>query len=257
VDVAFGAFSNGRIAASTSGSCAQTPARDPYAAGAAVDTSGNIIGVTVNTGAATVRRFSWDGAAFEELWGVGVGGTAFATPSFDASGSIVTGGQDAGLDRTTVDGATSELATLAGSVSESPIILSNGDVVVGDESGKLHRLASDGTPVWSPPVDLGAPVHAPMALTGGPIRFLVATADGRVHALDDGGAILWSGALTAGQALGAGNLYTPPGSAISTAYFGGADGVLYAVAVEGSLDTTAPWPKAWHDPRNTSRAGGP
>jgi outer membrane protein assembly factor BamB len=93
-----------------------------------------------------------------------------------------------------------------------------------------------------------------LKLAGGPVWFLVATADGKVHAVGDSGAILWSGPLTGGTALGAGNLHTPPGSELSTAYFGGADGKLYAVIVDGALDTAAPWPKAWHDSRNTSRA---
>ena len=255
-DVAFGAFSNGRILASTAAACAQTPLRDAFSAGAAVDLGGYVVGVTASAGASSTRRFSWDGAAFEELWSVAVGTTVTATPAFDLEGRILTGGQDAGLDRTTTAGVTSPLATLTGSVNESPIVLSNGDLVVGDASGKLHRLDSAGAPVWSTPVDLGAAVHAPMALKDGPIRFLVATFDGKLHALDDAGVILWSGPLTAGQELGAGNLVTPAGSAFSTAYFGGADGKLYAVVVEGRLDTDAPWPKAWHDARNTSRAGG-
>ncbi|HSN14433.1 MAG TPA: PQQ-binding-like beta-propeller repeat protein, partial [Anaeromyxobacteraceae bacterium] len=140
---------------------------------------------------------------------------------------------------------------------EQPVILANGDIVVGDASGKLHRLDADGKAVWDPPVDLGAAVHAPMVLTDGTSRtFLVATDDGKLHALDDAGAPLWSGPLTSGPALGPGNLYTPPGARRSIAYFGGADGKLYAVLVEGWLDTSAPWPKAWHDARNTSRAGG-
>jgi len=152
-------------------------------------------------------------------------------------------------------GTVSRVNALAQSADASPIVLSNGDIVVGDASGKLHRFDSSGTAVWGQPVELGAAVHAPMALMGGPIRFLVATDDGRLHALDDGGAVLWSGALS-GMALGAGNLHTPAGGGLSTAYFAGSDGKLYAVAVEGRLDTDAPWPKAWHDPRNTSRAGG-
>jgi hypothetical protein len=257
VDVAFGAFSNGRIIASTSGSCAQTPLRDPYSAGPALDLSGYAVGITVTAGVSSARRFSWDGAAFEELWAVAVGATVSATPAIDADGRILTAGADAGIDWTTPAGATAPIATLDGSVDDSPIILSNGDIVVGDAAGRLHRLSADGTAVWDPPPDLGASVHAPMALTGGLVRFLVATADGVVHALDDAGAVLWSGPLTAGMALGAGNLHTPSGSAFSTAYFGGADGKLHAVVVEGRLDTTAPWPKAWHDAKNTSRAGAP
>ncbi|MGB8933285.1 MAG: PQQ-binding-like beta-propeller repeat protein [Anaeromyxobacteraceae bacterium] len=256
VDVAFGAFSSTQLVASAATSCAFSPIRDLHSTGAAIDLAGNVVAATAKTGAANLRRYSFAGAAFEELWTVAVGTTVSATPAFDADGRILTGGQDAGLDRTTITGVTSPLATLTGSLDEPPIVLSNGDIVVGDASGKLHRLRADGTAVWDPPVDLGAAAHAPMALTGGPIRFLVATVDGRLHALDDAGGILWSGALSSGMALGPGNLYTPPGSTRSTAFYGGADGKLYAVLVEGWLDTSAPWPKAWHDARNTSRAGG-
>lgn len=261
VDVAFGAFSNGRIVASAKAACAQTPLRDPFSAGPAIDLEWGVVATTVNAGASSARRFSWDGAAFEELWATPVGATVTVTPAFDTGGRIITGGEDGEIDLTTPAGATAPLATVGGSIDDSPIVLSNGDLVVGDAAGRLHRLSSAGTAVWDPPVDLGAPVHAPLALAGGPVRFLVATADGRVHALDDGGAVLWSGPLTDGMALGAGNLHTPaapPGRpAFSTAYFGGADGRLYALVVEGRLDTSAPWPKAWHDARNSSRAGGP
>ncbi|HSM94343.1 MAG TPA: PQQ-binding-like beta-propeller repeat protein [Anaeromyxobacteraceae bacterium] len=252
-DVAFGAFSSTQLVASAATNCAFSPIRDVFSAGASIDLDGAIVGVTAKTGVASVRRYSFVGAAFEELWSVAVGTTVSAAPIFDASGRILTGGQDAGLDRTEIAGASAPLATLTGSVDEQPIVLSNGDIVVGDASGRLHRLAADGTPVWE--VNLGAAVHAPMALTDGPVRFLVATADGKLHALDDAGAALWEGALTAGPALGPGNIYTPPNASFSIAYFGGADGKLYAVLVEGRLDTAAPWPKAWHDTRNTSRAG--
>ena len=56
-----------------------------------------------------------------------------------------------------------------------------------------------------------------------------------------------------------GGIYTPPaqnaGSEMSTVYFGASDGVLHAVIVDGKLDGSAPWPKAFHDPQNTNRAG--
>jgi hypothetical protein len=256
VDVAFGAFSSTQLVASSSSTCAFSPIRDAYSAGAAVDADGNVVGVTVKTGAATIRRFSWAGSAFEELWASGVGGTSVATPAFDANGQIISVSQDAGVDRTALTGSTSPLATLAASIDDSPIVLSSGDVVVGDASGRLHRIAPDGSAVWTDPPQLGAALHAPIALADGPVRFLVASADGKVHALDDAGALLWEGPLNAGMALGAANLYAPAGGAFATAYFGGADGKLHAVVVEGRLDTAAPWPKAWHDARNTSRAGG-
>ena len=47
----------------------------------------------------------------------------------------------------------------------------------------------------------------------------------------------------------------PAGAAMSTAYVSGADGKLLRRVVDGQLDTSAPWPKAFHDPRNTNNAG--
>jgi hypothetical protein len=264
VDVAFGAFSNGRIYASgpTCVPTAETPGKDPYTSGVALDGSGGVYGATATLALKAVRRHIWDGEAFAPSWEVDVGDTISAALAMNGTGSVLTGSAAGEVERTWAGagaGTVAGLATLDGSIDESPIVLSNGDVVVGDASGKLHRLSATGARVWDPPVDLGAAVHAPMALltADGQSRwFLVATADGVVHALGDDGAPLWKGAVS-GQPLGAGNLHTPAGSAFSTAYFAGDDGKLYALAVEGRLDTSSPWPKAWHDARNTSRAGGP
>ncbi|HEX9307498.1 MAG TPA: hypothetical protein VF894_08405 [Anaeromyxobacter sp.] len=111
---------------------------------------------------------------------------------------------------------------------------------------------------WQTP-DLGGAPRTPLVLAA-VAPFVVSTAKGDVHALHADGTIAWSGKLSAGTAaLQPGNIYTPPGqpadSVLSTAYFAGADGVLHAVIVDGALDGAAPWPKAFHDPRNTNRAG--
>jgi hypothetical protein len=42
---------------------------------------------------------------------------------------------------------------------------------------------------------------------------------------------------------------------MSTAYVASSSGKLFAVIVDGELDGSSPWPKAFHDPRNTNRAG--
>jgi hypothetical protein len=89
---------------------------------------------------------------------------------------------------------------------------------------------------------------------------LVSTSKGLVAALGPDGSITWSAqAAATNVALQPGNIYTPPGQpageTLSTAYFAGSDGVLHAVIVDGALDASAPWPKAFHDPRNTNRAG--
>lgn len=265
VDVAFGAFGNGRIYASGP-TCVPTVAGDPWSSGAAIGGDGAVYAPSSTATVKALNRIPWDGEAFGVAWAASLSGTVNAPIAFASGTSVLTATVGGELERTAAgaaSGTVSRLKALAQSIDDSPIVLANGDIVVGDASGKLHRLTADGTAVWGTPVDLKAAVHAPMALSGGPVRFLVATADGQLHALDDAGTILWEGALTAGMALGPGNLFTPAtpprtaaGVPISTAYFAGADGKLYAVAVEGTLDVAAPWPKAWHDARNTGRSGG-
>ena len=76
--------------------------------------------------------------------------------------------------------------------------------------------------------------------------------------MSEAGSIVWSASFGT-SSLQPGNLYTPPGQPagdeLSIAYFAGSDGWLHAVIVDGKLDAAAPWPKAFHDPRNTNRAG--
>jgi outer membrane protein assembly factor BamB len=98
-----------------------------------------------------------------------------------------------------------------------------------------------------------------MALTGTTAPFIVPTNAGKVFALGDDGATKWQGTLPSATQLRAGNIFTPPGqpagSTMSFAYFSSGNGRLYAVIVDGQLDASAPWPKAFHDPRNTNHAG--
>lgn len=98
-----------------------------------------------------------------------------------------------------------------------------------------------------------------MALTATTATFVVPTNAGKVFALGDDGQTRWEGTLPSATQLRAANLHTPtsqpPGPVMSTAYFSSGNGRLYAVVVDGRLDSAAPWPKAFHDPRNTNRAG--
>ncbi len=124
-------------------------------------------------------------------------------------------------------------------------------------AGRAHGAAFPG---WQKP-DLGGATRTPLVVTA-QVPFIVPTAKGALHALRSDGTIAWSGQLSSGTAaLQPGNIYTPPteptGAELSTAYFAGSDGFLHAVIVDGKLDASAPWPKAFHDPRNTNRAGAP
>jgi hypothetical protein len=148
--------------------------------------------------------------------------------------------------------------TLPGSVIDSAVIVSNDDVVVGDDTGVLHRYSSTGTALWATEPSLGAAVQAPLALTGSAATLLVPTAGGKLFALRSDGGEVWSATLEAGNALRAPNVHTPAGQGgaqLSVAYLANAAGKLFAVIVDGRLDEAAPWPKAFHDPRNTNRAG--
>jgi outer membrane protein assembly factor BamB len=147
---------------------------------------------------------------------------------------------------------------LAARIPDSPVIVSNGDVIVGDQNGFLHRFTSTGAQVWTTEPNLGAAVHAPAVLAGGDGVFFVPTAAGTIFMLRDSGLEVWSTSLDAGKVLRAVNVYSPLGqtsNVMSTAYLASSSGKLFAVIVDGELDASAPWPKAFHDPRNTNRAG--
>jgi outer membrane protein assembly factor BamB len=245
----------GRLfAVDAAGMCAAGPATDSFSAPPSVDGAGKVLAATAT---ATLRKYTFDGAALVPDWSVQVGVNVAAPIAIGAAGDAWTGSQDAKLNATTPAGSTATVKTLGGSIVDSPVILAGGDVVVGDQARVLHRFRPDGTSAWAAEPVLDGPVLAPLALSGGAAALLVPTAAGTLHAVAADGSVLWSGSLAPGQALRAGNVFTPPGSAFGTAYFGSADGRLYAVAIEGGLDAAAPWPKALRDQRNTSNAASP
>jgi hypothetical protein len=255
-ETAFAGSTAGRLFAIDPGAtCVRSPLTDAFAAPPALDQSGAILAATA-TATATLRQFAYDGA-FTERWNTSVGVSVSAPIAIDASGNAWTGSQDAKLDFTTPAGLTTTARTLGGSIVDSPIVLAGGDVVVGDQARVLHRLRPDGSQAWAVEPVLGGPVLAPVALAGGPAALLVPTAAGTLHAVAADGTVLWGGALTAGQSLREAAVRAPAAGPSGTAYLSAADGKLYAVAIEGHLDSAAPWPKAHRDLRNSSNAAGP
>jgi len=258
----FAASGSGRVGAASSPTDAPkealTAGGDAYTTGPIIGLDGRVYAATA-TATAVLKAFTFDGA-FTPNWATNVGVNVSAPLAVDAAGNIWTGSQDAKLTKTVpgdASGTATPIATLPGSIVDSPVILSNGDVVVGDQSGVLHRYSSAGTQQWSPEPNLGAAVLAPLVLSGGDGVFLVPTKSGAIHALRGDGTQVWSSSLDATE-LRAGNIFTPAGQSgtiLSTAYFSAANGQLYAVIVDGQLDASAPWPKAFHDPKNTNRAG--
>ncbi|BDG03333.1 NHL repeat-containing protein [Anaeromyxobacter oryzae] len=257
----FVASASGRLAAASTGlDTARSGATSAYVVGPAVDSAGRVFAASSGANS-TVREFLFDGA-FTDQWVTSspvVGVNVSAAIALDRSGNVITGSQDKKINLTTVVGGTSTIATVSDAIVDSPIILPNGDIIVGDQSGALHRLSSDGTALWTPARNLGAAVLSPMLLAGTSATLLVPTRAGTLYALDGSGAEIWHRSLGTGAELRSGNIHTRPGQpaghVVSTAYYPTSDGKLHAVIVDGQLDTSAPWPKAFHDPRNTSNAG--
>ncbi len=162
------------------------------------------------------------------------------------------------LKRILTAGGDPEQISTTGVPSAGVAVLSGGDILVPEESKRLTRWSATGTAVgsWATP-DLGGAARTPLVLDSPAAPFIVSTDAGTIHALRPDGTSAWNHQFAAG--LQPPNIYTPPGQPpgqiLSTAFFAGADGVLRAVIVDGALDGTAPWPKAFHDPRNTNRAG--
>jgi len=190
-------------------------------------------------------------------------GFPVAMPLAFAGGILTTvsTGSEGLLKRVGTTGGDPENLATTGIPSSGLAVLSDGSIVVPELTKHVSRWTTQGAPFpsWQTP-DLGGAARTPLVLDDPSAPFVVSTAKGAVHALRPDGTIAWTGQIAATNiALQPGNIYTPPGQPpgqiLSTAFFAGADGVLRAVIVDGALDATAPWPKAFHDPRNTNRAG--
>jgi hypothetical protein len=257
----FVASGSGRLAAaSTTAGVNTTGATSPYLTGPVIDAEGQVFAASSGT-SATLRSYSFDGA-FTDRWNAAspaVGVSAVTPLSIAENGDVISSTQDGKTNRTTQAAQTSTLVTMADVVLDSAVILSDGDIIVGDQIGALHRLLASGAPRWSAPRSLGGPVLSAIALSGPAEKLVVPTRNRIVSALADDGTVLWSTTLGTEGELRAGNIHTPPGQpagqVISTVYFPTSDGRLHAVIVDGQLDPGAPWPKAFHDARNTSNAG--
>jgi hypothetical protein len=254
-DTVFVAATDGSVWGTTANAndCNPSGSASTYASSPVID---SLNALFASTESAMLRRFTFNGSTFTENWTqpVDVGSAVTAPLAVDGSGNIWTASVTGELNETTGAGVAGTSVALTNPL-ESPVVLANGDIVVGDATGKLHRISSTGAAVWATPTDLGSAVLGPIVLAGGDARILVSTKGGSVFAIADDGSVVWSGTLS-GAELRTGNIFVESASR-STAYFSAKNGNLYAVIVDGHLDTSAPWPKAWHDPRNTGNAATP
>jgi len=158
------------------------------------------------------------------------------------------------------------IATLPSRPAESPVAMANGDLVVGTNDGKVHRLTPPAggtgtwTEAWTPPT-FTSPVTGTLVAEpdAAGVTVYAVSATGALDAIAEDGTVQWS--IPEASALGAFPLTFPtiaPAPAdpntLPTLYVGSGEGKLYAVVVDKGLDPGSPWPKSHHDIRNTGNA---
>jgi outer membrane protein assembly factor BamB len=247
------------ITADASGFC--TPANAPAAVSSppSLTAEGKVI---VATGSILRRMTLPESGVLKDDWtGVSPAPAAPGLPDIvgapigvDVNGGMWTVAQNGAVNRTTDSATTSVIVSLSGG-SAGAIVLADNSVVLSDAAKRLVRARPSGSPPWTSSDSLTGVPAIGLLLNGSNPTILVPTDQGRIYAINQiDGHVQWSAELS-GQPLQPANIWTEPGATTSTAFLAGADGNLYAVIVDGALDTSAPWPKAFHDPQNTSNAG--
>jgi outer membrane protein assembly factor BamB len=260
----YGGASDRTCTTSTGVSTTDPVTTAPAAAG------GKLFVLTTRAARSTVRRYSAELA--EEANATTTCGTVVSPPAIDGEGGVVVscaGGEIIRCDPSTL--STTTLATLADYAQESIVILPGGDLLLGTNDGKLHRLTPPAsgsgawTDLWSSLPAVSASVRGMLVAEkdGDGVVAYAVTADGQLYALDADGRARWSTTGEASSPLGISPLTFPtvaPATSagqLSTLYVGSEDGHLYAVVVDTGLDASSPWPKSHHDLRNTGNADAP
>jgi outer membrane protein assembly factor BamB len=233
-------------------------------------TGGKLFLPTSRAARSTLRRYST--ALAEEVSAATGCGTVFAPPAVDQNGHILlscAGGEIVRCDRSTL--APTTLVTLGDYAAESVVVFAGGDLLVGTNDRKLHRLTppSSGSgswaDAWSSLPALSSSVRGVLVAEqdrDGVVAYAV-TGDGQLYALAADGQARWSTTGEASAPLGISPLTFPTiapaasASQLPTLYAGSDDGHLYAVVVDSALDPRSPWPKSHHDARNSGDADAP
>jgi outer membrane protein assembly factor BamB len=246
-EVAFVTAQSGAFHAATISDCRSSSGTSGFDAGPVLDLSGVLYG---GSAAGTLISATFSPPLFS-VPSASLAGLSVNVPlAVGSSGSVLSVSSDGAL-RATPGGV---LASSIGAPTGGPIVLSNQDILVLLSDSTVRRFSSTGAIAWTAGL-AGVPAGA-VALTGSDGTIAVPTRAGSVHLLRDDGSEAWSGVLAAGVSLTDANIHTAPGSTTSTLYVGGGN-TLFAVIVDGRLDTSAPWPKAHHDTRNSGNAAGP
>ena len=246
------------LVTTSSGTCNISNPGASVTSPAAVDSDGHVLLATGQH----LRKYSVAAnSTLTDVWTgltVSLGGAVSKPLALDAEKGIWTTAASGLVYRTTSAGVSGQVSAAPALGSQGSILLGDGSAVVADEAGTLRRIARSGQELpWTQTVSLTGAPRVPLALRGAVATLLVPTSTGRLYEVSqDTGQILWETSLST-QGLQPANVWTEPDANTSTAYLAGDNGSLHAVIVDGGLDTTAPWPKVFHDPQNTSNAATP
>jgi len=280
-DVAFAGYSNSEIigakTAGTAPTCNLAGAAQPVTAASAL-TSG-FLTVPEGTTTGSLVPFTWSSANPIVL--IQNSGGAIASPvqvplTVTSTGQVVacaTNGNTYLSVPATASTSTASIFTLPAFATGSPVVNSAGDLFIPASDNRVHRVTAPSGGVSS---DLWA--NAPQ-LSGTPTGLALITADesgvfllatvstaiaGQVVAFTESGGLpqqVWPAAGEPPENLGPLSfpVVVPAASSSSlpTLYAGSTNGNLYAIVVDSALDTTSPWPKTYHDLRNTENASSP
>ena len=270
-EAAYSGGSAGRLyGAALSQSCFPTtpPSTTDVMTTAPTIIGGKVFVATAKTLKSSLHRFS----DFSARKGPQRQGCGDVTAPMSVDGDVISFSRAAGTIVSAVPGTllSATLTTLADAAAGSIVVFPNGDLLVGTNDGKLHRLqqASSWNDAWSTTPALGAAVRG-VAVSAPDADGVVAyatTAQGQLHAVDKDGRVVWStSGEPAPEPLGVSALSFPTiapadgarSGSLPTLYAGSDDGHVYAVAVDTGLDPASTWPKAHRDLRNTNNADAP
>ncbi|WP_189642445.1 outer membrane protein assembly factor BamB family protein [Deinococcus piscis] len=116
-------------------------------------------GGQIYLGSQTGKVFAFDQAG-NALWTFQAGRSVFSSPALDAAGNLYFGSADRHLYSLTPQGQLRWKQALTGFVNASPIVTAREQVVVGSFGGELNAYRLDGTPAWSYPAGAAITVAA-------------------------------------------------------------------------------------------------
>ena len=176
-------------------------------------------------------KFSRDG---KPIWGYRTGFLIWSAPSFGDDGSVYIAGFDHILYALNMETGRLRWKTdLKGSLVSSPAVGADGTIYQGSFNGKIFAVSSSGKILWD--VDTGSHIYASAAISSDNVIYIGST-NGKFYAVNGTtGKVKWTyyigDAIRASAAIGP----DPEGKAPYLVYFGGGNGLIYAIDPEGMV----------------------